>query len=87
MSSGQRPAVDPQLDRAGRRLAKPSGALLAIAGVLLVIGVVLLIVGGSWVWILGVVFILLATIPGAAGFGLLGASTVARWAARRQPFA
>jgi hypothetical protein len=78
---------DPQLERQGRKLSRPAGPFLLIATSLAVVGVVLLIVGHSWVWALGIVLVVLAGLPAVVGIALLGAAAVARWAARRQPFA
>lgn len=82
-----RDVAEPELERSGRRLARPSGHFLAIAAAFAVCGVVLLIIGGSWVWVLGIVLVVLAGPPAVVGLGLLAASSVARWAARRRPFA
>lgn len=78
---------DPDLERAGKRLMAPSGPFLAIAAAIAVIGVILLIAGSSWVWILGIVLVVLSGPPAVAGVALLTAAAVTRWAARRQPFA
>lgn len=87
MPPGQRPTVDPQLEDQGRRLALPAPWFGLIALVLAVPGVVLLIVTSGWAWALGIVLVALAIIPAVVASGLLGTSTVARWAARRRPFA
>jgi hypothetical protein len=77
----------PELERQSRRLARPSLRFLLIALVPAALGVVLMIIGSSWVWAVGIVLVVLAGPPGVVGIALLGAATVARWAARDRPFA
>ncbi len=82
-----RSVPEPELERQGRRLASPSVPLLAAAATLFVLGVVLVIFTSSWALALGTVLIVLslpvATVAVAAGMS----GAVARWAARRKPFA
>ncbi len=58
-----------------------------IGAVLVIPGIVLIILGHGWVFALGLVFIVLGVIPSVVSLGLLGSGGVARWAARRKPFA
>ncbi len=81
------PVKEPELERQGRRIAKPSLPFLAIALALVIVGVVLMLVGSSWVTAVGLVLVVLAGIPAVVGIGLLSAAAVSRWAARERPFA
>ena len=79
--------AEPELERQGRRLASPSVPLLAAAVTLFVLGVVRVIFTSSWAFALGTALIELAlpVATVAVATGMSGA--VARWAARRKPFA
>jgi hypothetical protein len=81
------PVKDPQLERQGRRFARPSLPFLLGAVGLAVVGVVLIIVGSSGVRALGIVLAALAGIPAVVGLALLIVAAVSRWAARDRPFA
>jgi hypothetical protein len=80
--------ADRQLERQGRRLGHSAVWFLVFCLVLVVPGIVLVAVGSSWPVIgLGAALVLLASLPGAVAVALLGSSAVARWSARRKPFA
>ena len=79
--------MEPQLERQGRQIAKPSLPFLLLALGLIVVGAVLLLVGSSWVSALGLVLLFLGGIPSVVGIGLLSVAAVSRWAARERPFA
>ncbi|MBV8990565.1 MAG: hypothetical protein JOY58_07650 [Solirubrobacterales bacterium] len=81
------PVKEPQLERQGRQIAKPSLPFLLLALGLIVVGAVLLLVGSSWVSALGLVLLFLGGIPSVVGIGLLSVAAVSRWAARERPFA
>lgn len=78
---------DPQLERQGKRLAAPSRWFAAICLALGVPGFLLIVLAHSWAYEVGWILFLLATIPAVVAVTLLGASAVARWAARQKPFA
>jgi hypothetical protein len=61
--------------------------LLAVAALLLVPGIVLVIVGSNGLLGLGIALMLLASVPGTMGVGLLFSASLARWAARHKLFA
>jgi membrane protein implicated in regulation of membrane protease activity len=79
--------AEPQLERQGRRIALPAGPFLIVAVALAVPGFVLLVLGDSWVSALGIVMAALAGPPAVVGLSLLAIAAVARWTARRRPFA
>jgi hypothetical protein len=68
-------------------MTRPAVRFLAIALVVVVPGIVLVVVGHDGLLGLGIALILLASLPAAAGFGLLLSASVARWAARHKLFA
>ena len=78
---------DRELERQGRRMIGPGLRLLAISAVLLVAGVVLILIGHGWSVGVGIAVLLLASVPGTIGFGLLTGGAIARWAARHKLFA
>lgn len=63
----------------------PAIRFLAIAAVMTIAGIILIVTG--WSLGIGIALILLASVPGAFGFGLFTGGTVARWAARHRLFA
>ena len=65
----------------------PALPLLAVAAVLAVAGIVLIVIGHGWSIGVGIALLLLASVPGTVGFGLLTGGAVARWAARHKLFA
>jgi hypothetical protein len=68
-------------------MIRPALRFLALAVLVLIPGIVLVIVGSGGLLGLGVALILLSSIPGSFGLGLLVSSSVARWAARHKLFA
>jgi hypothetical protein len=78
---------DPVLERQGKRMIGPAIRFLAIAAVLAVAGIVLIVIGHGWSIGVGVAVLLLASVPGTIGVGLLTGGGVARWAARHKLFA
>jgi hypothetical protein len=68
-------------------MTRPAVPFLAIALVVVIPGIVLVVVGHDGLLGLGIALILLASVPAAAGFGLLLSGSVARWAARHKLFA
>lgn len=80
--------ADRQLERQGRQLGHSATWFLAVGLVLALPGIVLVVVGSSWPVVgLGAALLVLASIPSAVAMALLGSSAVARWTARRKPFA
>jgi hypothetical protein len=78
---------DRELERQGRRMARP-GARFILAGIILAIpGIVLVALGHGWSIGVGAAVLLIASIPAAFGIALLLSSGVARWAARHKLFA
>jgi hypothetical protein len=78
---------DRELERQGKRMIGPAVRFIAIAAVMAVAGVVLIVIGHGWSVGVGIAVLLLATVPGTIGFGLLTGGAVARWAARHKLFA
>jgi hypothetical protein len=78
---------EPELERQGKRLARPAGGFLLIAVVLFTPGLLLVILASSWAFALGWVLIALSLPPAAVALGALSSSVVARWAARHKSFA
>jgi hypothetical protein len=78
---------EPELERQGKRLARPAGGFVLIAVALFVPGLLLVILGSSWVYALGWVLIALSLPPATVALSALSSSVVARWAARHKSFA
>jgi hypothetical protein len=78
---------DRELERQGKRMIGPAVRFIAIAAVLAVAGIVLILIGHGWSVGVGIAVLLLASVPGTIGFGLLSGGAVARWAARHKLFA
>jgi hypothetical protein len=85
--SSSNPVRDRQLERQGKRLIGPALRLIAIAAVMAVAGIILILIGHGWSVGVGIAVLLLASVPGTVGFGLLSGGAVARWAARHKLFA
>jgi hypothetical protein len=85
--SSSHPVADPQLERQGRRMVRPGLRFLALGLLLLVPGIVLVILGHNLALGIGILLILLSSLPGSVGVGLLTSASVARWAARHKLFA
>ncbi len=83
----QRAGIDPELERQGKRMTAPALRFLAVSLIALIPGIVLVVVGSDGLLGLGIALIFLASVPLAAGFGLLFSGSVARWAARHRLFA
>ena len=78
---------EPQLERQGRRLTQPALRFLLLAAVVAIPGIVLVVIDNSWSLPFGIALLLIASLPGAMGVGLLFSASVARWAARHKLFA
>ena len=78
---------DPELRRAGRKLAVPGGWFTGIGLIPLLAGLLLVFLSTGWPWVLGIVLIVLSVPILGVGFSLLMGSGVAGWAARCGPFA
>jgi hypothetical protein len=85
--SASNPVHDRELERQGKRMIGPAIRFIAISAVLAVAGVVLIVIGHGWSVGVGIAVLLLASVPGTIGFGLLSGGAVARWAARHKLFA
>jgi hypothetical protein len=79
--------MDPVLERQGRRMIGPAIRFMVIAALMAVAGIILILIGHGWSVGLGIAVLLLASVPGTIGFGLLSGGAVARWAARHKLFA
>lgn len=78
---------EPELERQGRRLGRPSWWFLALAALLAIPGILLVAFTSSWALALGIVLLALSGPPAVIGLGLLISSVVSRWAARHRSFA
>jgi hypothetical protein len=78
---------DRELERQGRRMIGPAIRFIAIGAVLAIVGIVLILIGHGWSIAFGIAALLLGSVPGTIGFGLLTGGSVARWAARHNLFA
>lgn len=65
----------------------PGVRLIAVGALLAAAGIVLIVIGHGWSIGVGIALLLLASVPGTIGFGLLTGGAVARWAARHRLFA
>ncbi len=82
---------EPATERQGRRIGR-SGSWFLLVGVLIAIpGIVMVAVGLStghtWLSAFGIAVILIGSVPGVLGIGMLLSSVVARWHARHRLFA
>jgi hypothetical protein len=82
---------EPGLERQGRRIGR-SGSWFLVVGILVAIpGIVMLAVGlptgHTWLWAFGIAIVLIGSVPGAVGIGMLLSSLVSRWHARHRLFA
>jgi hypothetical protein len=87
VASGRNPIEDVELERQGRRMARPALRLLILGLVMAIPGIVLVALAYSWSIGFGAAILLLASIPAIFGVALLVSSGVARWAARHNLFA
>ncbi|HWC86346.1 MAG TPA: hypothetical protein VG388_07395 [Solirubrobacteraceae bacterium] len=78
---------DPELERQGKQLASPGFRFVIIGLILAIPGLLLIVLAHSWAYEVGWALFLLATVPAVIALTLLGSAAVARWAARRKPFA
>jgi hypothetical protein len=78
---------DRELERQGKRMMGPAVRFIAIGVVLAVVGIVLILIGHGWSIAFGILALLLGSVPGTLGVGLLSGGAVARWAARHKLFA
>jgi hypothetical protein len=78
---------DRELERQGKRMTGPAVRFIAVAAVPAIAGVILIVIGHGWSIGVGVAILLLASVPGVIGFGLLTGGAVSRWAARHKLFA
>jgi hypothetical protein len=76
---------DRELERQGERMAAPARGFLLVAAIMAIPG--LFFVVTDLAQTLGVVMLVLASLPGVVGLGLLISASVARWAARHKLFA
>ena len=84
------PVKDRELERQGRRMTGPAIRFIAIGATLAIVGIVLIVIGVSghgWAIGFGIAALLLGSVPGMIGVGLLTGGVVARWAARHNLFA
>lgn len=85
--SASNPVQDRELERQGKRMIAPAVRLIAIGALLAAAGIVLILIGHGWSIGVGIALILLGSVPGTVGFGLLTGGGIARWAARHRLFA
>ncbi|MGH2874437.1 MAG: hypothetical protein ACRDL5_18510 [Solirubrobacteraceae bacterium] len=78
---------EPRLERQGRRLGRSGARFSGIATLIAIPGVLLVVRGAGTAWVVGIVILVLASLPAIVGVGLLGSSAVARWSARHRLFA
>jgi hypothetical protein len=79
--------TDPPLGRTSRKLSVPGLWFTAIGMIPLLAGILLVAVSSGWPWALGIVLIVLSLPIHSVGISLLLGGGVAKWAARRWPFA
>jgi hypothetical protein len=68
-------------------MVRPALRFLGVAVILAVPGVILVVLGHGWSTGVGVALLLVASAPTVVACALLVSASVARWAARRKPFA
>jgi hypothetical protein len=78
---------EPGLERTGKRLGRSAGWFLAVALAIAIPGIVLVIIDSGVTFPVGVAVLLIASIPGVIGLGLLVSGVVSRWSARHRSFA
>jgi membrane protein YdbS with pleckstrin-like domain len=85
----RRQQQDPQRQphRRRNRMVRPALRFLAIAVMLAVPALILVVLDQGWSIGVGVALLLVASAPTIVACALLVSALVARWAARRQPFA
>lgn len=85
--SGRDSVREPGLERQGKRFEAIGGRFLLLGLILVVPGILLIVLGHTWVFTLGLVLLVLGLMPSVVAGALVGSGVVARWAARRKPFA
>jgi uncharacterized protein YjeT (DUF2065 family) len=78
---------EPSLERTGTKLGRSARWFLTLALILVIPGVVLVVIDHTWSLAFGAALLLLGSIPGAVGIGLIVSGVVARWSARHNSFA
>jgi hypothetical protein len=79
--------TDPPLGRTSRRLSVPGAWFTVIGMIPLIAGILLAVLSSGWPFALGIVLIALSLPIHAVGISLLLGGGVAKWAAKRWPFA
>jgi hypothetical protein len=74
----------PGLERSGRRFGRSAWPFIGIALVFIIPGIVLIVTGTIG---FGAAAVLIGSIPGTVGVGLLISGIVSRWSARHRSFA
>ncbi|MFL5864917.1 MAG: hypothetical protein ACJ780_29840 [Solirubrobacteraceae bacterium] len=85
--SRQEAVSEPELERKSTVFALSGVRFLVLGALLAVPGIVLIVLGTGWVFALGLALLALGLVPAIVALGLLLSGLVARWAARRRPFA
>jgi hypothetical protein len=85
--NGERTVPEPELEVKGKRFGASGRSFLGLSTIAAVPGIVLLILTRGWPFALGLALIAVALVPAIVAVALLLISAVARWAARRRPFA
>jgi hypothetical protein len=79
------------LERQGRRIGSSGGRFLLVGALTALPGIIMLLIGlatgHTWLWAFGIAVILIGSVPGVIGVGMLVAGGVARWHARHRLFA
>jgi uncharacterized membrane protein YhhN len=81
------PVREPELERQGRRLARPGGWFIVVALIPAIPGAVLVTIDERWTFAFGLALLAIASCPLVIGIALLVSSAVSRWAARHRLFA
>jgi hypothetical protein len=78
---------DRHLERQGRALGRPGWRLIGLSALLAIPGAVLVAIDSGWSLGFGIALLAIGGGPAIVGIALLGASAIARWAARHRLFA